>query len=718
MTDEVNSLTQNDTRTDADSLKGLGSSLKPGKPLDEVFSKSSAERGLCSRCANYNWVYHLKRCAVIQTDRAFMFEDAFVNEYIDRYGSPDTRPPRNSYRDAYYLIKDAPYSGSYYMSDDKSETIISLGPCHSSDLSRHNCSVCNLILDSVHKVVLRYGSSLDLWLKNYSSGFAIQDTQMRFSVLPKEDSSFAHRYDPGILDICFQLPFDPNPPFYGYIVHYTMADFQVTEYFTRATIDPYQIDLSMVKNWLTYGTQAGKHMHVERTKFIGGFKVIDVHTNCVVVGPTDCTYMALSYVWGNISPFRVKSADFVVSKNGAGSLETIYAQLDIQKLPQTIRDAMFLVKSLGERYLWVDSLCITQDNESETKAMIRAMDDVYQAASLTIIAACGEDSEAGLPGLYPASRDLKLGIGSVEGIRLVATEERMNDVLAKSRWATRGWTYQEYHFSEKALIFVNQRVYFQQGTEAWGEVQPTRATGGMNRFLSALDTGLWHSYSQHVITYKQRDLTKPEDILNAFSAILQDLSSRYKTMFCWGLPTKHFELSLVWALCGNSVPARARRKCGNKFPSWSWAGWESLVYFPSGEIGVYKCRLTPAITWPWDSQYGLECKEDVFDSGILTIDVASTMLKPSKVRSEGNAKEEQDSPYFQLNNGLAWTSDVECILLATTIQPDWLTRPSRLRLHLAIQRGEDEIYYRVGHIALREESWEGVSYERKRIRLG
>jgi hypothetical protein len=199
-----------------------------GKPLNELFSRSPADRGLCPRCAKYNWVYHLKRCAFIQTDSAFMFEDAFVNDYIDRYGPPDTRPPTNSYVGDCYLIKGAPYSGSYYVSGEKSHTIISLGPCLSSDLRQHSCSVCKLISDSIHKVILRYGSSLASWFENSSSGFEIQDTQMLFSILSKEDYSTAHRYDPGILDISIRFPFDPNPPIYGYTIEYTLVDFQVT----------------------------------------------------------------------------------------------------------------------------------------------------------------------------------------------------------------------------------------------------------------------------------------------------------------------------------------------------------------------------------------------------------------------------------------------------------------------------------------------------------
>lgn len=60
---------------------------------------------------------------------------------------------------------------------------------------------------------------------------------------------------------------------------------------------------------------------------------------------------------------------------------------DTQSIPETIRDAIFIVKNLGERHLWVDALCITQDDEDEKAKVIGEMDLIYSRAELTPVLA-------------------------------------------------------------------------------------------------------------------------------------------------------------------------------------------------------------------------------------------------------------------------------------------------------------------------------------------
>jgi hypothetical protein len=77
--------------------------------------------------------------------------------------------------------------------------------------------------------------------------------------------------------------------------------------------------------------------------------LIDVHTRRVVPYPgrqsEPCDFLALSYVWGkSMQPSVLKS----------GRLP--------RTIPLTISDSMTVVKRLGKRYLWVDSICINQSN--------------------------------------------------------------------------------------------------------------------------------------------------------------------------------------------------------------------------------------------------------------------------------------------------------------------------------------------------------------------
>lgn len=52
-----------------------------------------------------------------------------------------------------------------------------------------------------------------------------------------------------------------------------------------------------------------------------------------------------------------------------------------EKLPGTIEDAIRLTSSLGYRYLWIDALCIVQDDPiSEKKRHLGRMDAIYNCS--------------------------------------------------------------------------------------------------------------------------------------------------------------------------------------------------------------------------------------------------------------------------------------------------------------------------------------------------
>ena len=135
-----------------------------------------------------------------------------------------------------------------------------------------------------------------------------------------------------------------------------------------------QIDFSMVRNWINicairHGKEcAGIHPDLERNSFgdiadeIPSLRMVDVVNNCVTPAPRSCKYVALSYVRDQIDFLAVLKLlkDNVAELEQPGS----FAQSKhYDKIPLTIRDAMLVVKELGMQYLWVDSLCIVQDDD-------------------------------------------------------------------------------------------------------------------------------------------------------------------------------------------------------------------------------------------------------------------------------------------------------------------------------------------------------------------
>jgi hypothetical protein len=99
-------------------------------------------------------------------------------------------------------------------------------------------------------------------------------------------------------------------------------------------------------------------------------------------------YVALSHCWGDDEhpPLTTTKGTFEARKRG----------ISLAELPQTFRDAILLTRKLGFDYLWIDSLCIIQDDESDWIIQSAQMAGVYQGAILTISADGAQNSHEGL----------------------------------------------------------------------------------------------------------------------------------------------------------------------------------------------------------------------------------------------------------------------------------------------------------------------------------
>ena len=95
------------------------------------------------------------------------------------------------------------------------------------------------------------------------------------------------------------------------------------------------------------------------------------------------------------------------TKENLAQLQGNFALSNIQSnlgLPNTIRDAIGLIGLLEERYLWVDALCIVQDDEETRHEQIINMTSIFANACLTIITNQGNDAQFGLRGLRGISQ--------------------------------------------------------------------------------------------------------------------------------------------------------------------------------------------------------------------------------------------------------------------------------------------------------------------------
>lgn len=217
-------------------------------------------------------------------------------------------------------------------------------------------------------------------------------------------------------------------------------------YFARQ-IDPSHAPLLLLRQWIDDCNDNHSICHeIHKDLQIENLKVIDVKNYCIVTIDNTERYVALSYVYADV--WRSSNEQSRSSKGNIAQQEREGGLRKRGGMPETIIDAIEMVKQLGEKYLWVDAYCIVQDDEKEKKRLINCMDRVYSRAYFTIFAAGGEDSP--LAGFKPGPRPRLQHMEVVDGLRCVVALPSLEAALAETRWESRAWTYQESLLSEDA----------------------------------------------------------------------------------------------------------------------------------------------------------------------------------------------------------------------------------------------------------------------------
>jgi hypothetical protein len=164
------------------------------------------------------------------------------------------------------------------------------------------------------------------------------------------------------------------------------------------------------------------------------FLVVDVNTQQLTSLPVDESYVALSYVWGDTNDCCTKRENLDELKRIGGLAQTF------PNLPNTIKDAMILVRDLGLRYLWVDYLCIVQDDDEIKRDAIANMHRVYLEAFVVIVAGSGTDAQAGLPGVNGRHRGVHQVAELVSSSLRLGLIPHYGSASYLSVHSTRAWT--------------------------------------------------------------------------------------------------------------------------------------------------------------------------------------------------------------------------------------------------------------------------------------
>lgn len=315
-------------------------------------------------------------------------------------------------------------------------------------------------------------------------------------------------------------------------------------------------------------------------------------------------YIALSHSWGGHHPIVTTTSTLLEHKKG----------IHFNTLPKTYQEAILITRRLGQRYIWIDSLCIIQDSKSDWEREGAQMATVYQNAWLTISAT---RSSSPTSGCYNSMAKQTVEFkGFIRNSPFVLYARRQMEHVAED-WGpdfggaaerrkfplpllTRGWAFQERLLSARVLHFGPQELFWEcrelvtcecKGIGQWEkdanivtyQGAPPKITH--NRFVSVSATpGQLHArWRSMVEEYCRRSLTVGTDRLPGFAGVATEMQGYLHQRYIAGLWEDSLVTDLMWYRgWSNATGGRVRKRGGSTWPgipSWSWAAVDGQINY-------------------------------------------------------------------------------------------------------------------------------------------
>jgi len=269
----------------------------------------------------------------------------------------------------------------------------------------------------------------------------------------------------------------------------------------------------------------------------------------------------------------------------------------MEEIPQTYLDAFEVNRSLGVRYIWIDALCIIQDDRYDWQFESAKMCDIYRDAYCTIAANAAQSNGQGC---FMEKHGLSLPTNSC---RLVAEENghRSTVVLLPPRpsWKNqilssplnnRAWVLQERLLSSRILHFAKDAVFWECSELKSSQFEPNGIpdvklladpvsyTYAFRNLTSAeCVRSAWLQLVQH---YTKLGITKVEDRLPALSGLAKMIQAKTGDTYVAGLWKSSLVEGLTWALSGKDFKSEElHNERPYTAPSWSWASTDRDLGF-------------------------------------------------------------------------------------------------------------------------------------------
>lgn len=212
------------------------------------------------------------------------------------------------------------------------------------------------------------------------------------------------------------------------------------------------------------------HNHIHHADLAQEMLLHDMPTRVLDVGEGDAPqlrlidrkdmesrrYVALSHCWGSGPSYSAR----------VNTVAGFRTAIDFTLLPRSFQDAVLVSRGLNVRYLWIDSLCIIQNDQDDWNHETARMQQVFSNATCVLAASSAASSAEGfLTGPSNRQRDfVRLQSPSSGAVLYVcrAIDDFQRDV-DEAVLNKRGWVLQERALARRSIHFSSTQLYMECG---------------------------------------------------------------------------------------------------------------------------------------------------------------------------------------------------------------------------------------------------------------
>jgi hypothetical protein len=318
-------------------------------------------------------------------------------------------------------------------------------------------------------------------------------------------------------------------------------------------------------------------------------------------GETAC-YVCLSHCWGG----NVKLKTTSKTKEG------FEKQIAWEDIPRTFRHAIDMTWRLGLKYIWIDSLCIVQDDIEDWRREGSNMASIYSRAYLTLAATSSTNCEGGF--YTPNTSVTQIpDHGSLLSHPVYVRQSVNHRPFFENKLPlmSRAWVFQERMLSPRTVQFTSQELVWECTTTQTCECGACSEDEWASQNKSQYDwlpisdpppqqaQRMKHQWYNVVNTYTNLNLTFRKDIFPALQGVTKRMQVARKSTCLAGIWEDSLPADILWSCATPS--SSATKETAYWAPSWSWASHQGAVSWPPKpnsltkvSIEVVHVSVTPA----------------------------------------------------------------------------------------------------------------------------